>query len=89
MMVDKTCDYRVLFSKWWIAEWKTIVFPNQVTTCPLQTLCSACDLLKLASLQVHSYCKTNEIYQAPHMTSDKLMKHNMYTCHVKSITCKF
>lgn len=45
MMVDKTCDYRVLFSKWWIAEWKTIVFPNQVTTCPLQTFCSACDLL--------------------------------------------
>ncbi len=38
MMVDKTCDYRMHFSKWWTAEWKTIAFPDQVTDRNMTTL---------------------------------------------------
>lgn len=31
MVVDKACDYRVMFSNWWVMKWKSVSFPNKVT----------------------------------------------------------
>ena len=28
MLVDKTVDYRAQFSKWWLSEWKNVLFPE-------------------------------------------------------------
>ena len=28
MLVDKTVDYRTQFSKWWLSEWKNVLFPE-------------------------------------------------------------
>ena len=30
LAVEKTVDYRALFSKYWVQEWKTVTFPDQV-----------------------------------------------------------
>ena len=30
MLVDKVSDYRTAFSRWWVAEWKNVHFPDQV-----------------------------------------------------------
>jgi dynein heavy chain len=29
LLVDKTVDYRAQFSKWWVAEWKTVFWPER------------------------------------------------------------
>ena len=29
MLVDKTVDYRAQFSKWWVAEWKNVLYPEE------------------------------------------------------------
>ncbi len=29
MLVDKVSDYRAQFSKWWVAEWKAVPFPDK------------------------------------------------------------
>lgn len=30
LAVEKTADYRAQFSQYWVLEWKTVAFPDQV-----------------------------------------------------------
>jgi len=30
LAVEKTADHRTQFSKYWVQEWKTVTFPDQV-----------------------------------------------------------
>ena len=30
LTADKVADHRAGFSKWWVAEWKNVSFPDQV-----------------------------------------------------------
>jgi len=32
LLVDKLCDCRQQFSRWWVSEHKTVVFPQEVST---------------------------------------------------------
>ena len=32
LAVEKTADHCALFSKYWVQEWKTVLFPDQVST---------------------------------------------------------
>ena len=34
LAVEKSADHRALFSQYWVMEWKTVTFPNQVPGIP-------------------------------------------------------
>ena len=34
LSVDKVADHRANFSKWWVAEWKNVSFPDKVRRKP-------------------------------------------------------
>ena len=42
MLVDKVSDYRTIFSRWWVAEWKNVKFPDQVRS---SDSCAACFIM--------------------------------------------
>lgn len=41
LAVEKTADHRAQFSRYWVSEWKTIAFPDQVRD-TLDGICSTC-----------------------------------------------
>ena len=53
MVVDKVCDYRVMFSNWWVAEWKSVPFPKKVTHPISNNRCCRWVLSNVTLLRTH------------------------------------